>query len=65
VRLVGLVADTSQLVARVEIKSEPLAEGYAGKGDLLRRPEARGVPTATVETRGNGISVLRRVPLQP
>lgn len=65
VRSVGLVADASQLVAQVETKSEPLAVTYSGKGDLLHRPEAPSVPTVTVETRGNGVSVLRRVQLQP
>lgn len=56
-------ADAGQLVAQAEIKTEAPVT-YAGKGDLLHRPVAPIVPTVTVETRGNGVSVLRRVQLQ-
>lgn len=65
VRVVGLVADASQLVAQAVMRAEPPAATYSGKGDLLRRPTAPSVPTITVEMRGNGVSVLRRVQLQP
>ena len=65
VRPVGLMADASQLVAQAEVISEPLAVTYSGKGDLLHRPKAPSVRTVTVETRGDGVSVLRRVELQP
>jgi len=57
------VADAGQLVAQAEIENEAPVT-YSGKGDLLHRPEASIVPTVTVETRGNGVSVLRRVQLQ-
>jgi len=65
VRSVGLVADASQLVAQAGIKAEPLAAAYSGKGDLLHRPETPSIPYVTIETRGNGVSVLRRVQLHP
>lgn len=64
VRAVAMMADARRQVTQAQIETEPTTVAHSGKGDLLRRPAAPSAAYAIVETRGDGISVLRRVPVE-
>jgi hypothetical protein len=58
---IALSATVLTVIAFAEISNDPPVAASSGKGDLLRRPETPNEPYAVVVTRGNGITVLRRL----
>jgi hypothetical protein len=56
--------DTTEMSFVVDQSSEPNAGGTSGKADLLRSTQVDDAQYRTVETRGNGVSLLWRIKVQ-
>ena len=58
---VAFLASVFAVMALAEVRTETSVAPPLAKGALLRRPETQDPPYAVVETRGDGVLVLKRV----
>ena len=58
---VAFLASVFAVMALAEVRTEPPVVTPSGKADLLRRPQTPNAPYAVVETRGDGVLVLKRL----